>query len=60
MYGSDWPNSDHLAPYSVTFNLLTKYVGSKGPHALEKFFWKNSIAVYHWRQRIPTQPILSA
>jgi predicted TIM-barrel fold metal-dependent hydrolase len=55
LYGSDWPNSDQLAAYSVTFKMLTRYVGSKGQRALEKFFWRNSITVYRWRQRIPSQ-----
>jgi L-fuconolactonase len=58
LYGSDWPNSDHLAPYAETFDVIRQYVSRKGRRALEKFFWKNSIAVYRWRQRVVTQPSL--
>jgi predicted TIM-barrel fold metal-dependent hydrolase len=58
MYGSDWPNSDHLAPYADTFDIIQLYVRGKGPQALDKFFWKNSIAVYRWQPRTPGQPIL--
>jgi L-fuconolactonase len=56
MYGSDWPNSDHLASYADTFHIIQQYVNSKGTQALEKFFWKNSIGVYRWRQRAADQP----
>jgi L-fuconolactonase len=55
LYGSDWPNSDHLAPYARTFDIIRQYVARKGHRSLEKFFWKNSIAVYGWRQRAATQ-----
>lgn len=60
LYGSDWPNSDHLAPYAVTFNLLREYVGGKGRQASEKFFWKNSTVVYRWRHRDGAQADLAA
>lgn len=59
LYGSDWPNSDHLAPYASTFDLIRQYVTRKGSRATEKFFWKNSIAVYRWRPRSPNQPRLA-
>lgn len=60
LYGSDWPNSDHLASYADTFEMIRQYVAGKGRGAQEKFFWKNSIAVYRWRQRVATQPQLAA
>jgi L-fuconolactonase len=58
LYGSDWPNSDHLASYADTFTVAKNYVNTKGPPAAEKFFWKNSLTAYHWRQREPNQPLL--
>jgi L-fuconolactonase len=55
MYGSDWPNSDHLAPYPMTIRLLEKYVAKKDLRAQEKFFWRNSIKAYRWKPRSPAQ-----
>ncbi len=51
LYGSDWPNSDHLATYAQTLGLVRVYVHTKGPEASRKFFWANSIAAYKWRPR---------
>ncbi len=58
LYGSDWPNSDHLASYAQTLAIVRDYVVPKGPKVCEKFFWKNSIAAYNWRRRTANQPIL--
>jgi predicted TIM-barrel fold metal-dependent hydrolase len=55
LFGSDWPNSDHLASYAETLALVRSYVVTKGPPALEKYFWRNSIAAYGWRARRPDQ-----
>jgi predicted TIM-barrel fold metal-dependent hydrolase len=56
LFGSDWPNSDHLANYPQTFGLVRQYIGTKSRIAEEKFFWRNSIAAYGWRPRLATQP----
>jgi L-fuconolactonase len=56
LFGSDWPNSDHVATYSETLDLVRSYVSTKGPVASEKYFWRNSIAAYGWRPRNPDQP----
>lgn len=56
LYGSDWPNSDHVASYGETLAILQGYVSKKGPAAQEKFFWRNSIQAYHWHRRAPDQP----
>jgi predicted TIM-barrel fold metal-dependent hydrolase len=56
MYGSDWPNSDHWAPYPKVLNVVSEYFISKGTAVAEKFFWKNSIAAYRWIKREPSQP----
>ena len=58
LYGSDWPNSDHLASYSETLAIVRGYVAPKGQSVGEKFFWKNSVAAYKWRRRLPDQPAL--
>jgi len=58
LFGSDWPNSDHVASYEQTLTLVRGYVARKTPAAQEKFFWKNSIAAYRWQRRKPDQPAL--
>lgn len=59
LYGSDWPNSDHLATYAETLAIVRGYVSRKGNEAQQKFFWKNSIAAYRWRRRQADQPVVS-
>jgi predicted TIM-barrel fold metal-dependent hydrolase len=56
IYGSDWPNSDHWGTYSQVLNVVRSYFSSKGKAVAEKFFWKNSVAAYHWVKREPSQP----
>jgi predicted TIM-barrel fold metal-dependent hydrolase len=56
LFGSDWPNSDHLATYAETLDLVQSYLSTKGPVASEKYFWENSIAAYGWRRRNSDQP----
>ena len=58
LFGSDWPNSDHVAPYDATMEIVQQYMASKSPAAREKYYWKNSIAAYRWRSRLPGQPSL--
>jgi L-fuconolactonase len=60
LFGSDWPNSDHLAPYADTFEIIRQYVAARGRSAMEKFFWKNSLAVYRWRGRTAAQRSLTS
>lgn len=48
VYGSNWPKSDHMGPYATVFGLVKQYVEPKGAAAMEKFFWKNALAVYKW------------
>ena len=58
LYGSDWPNSDHVATYAETLAIVRNYVTPKGERVAQKFFWKNSIAAYNWKRRLPDQPAL--
>jgi predicted TIM-barrel fold metal-dependent hydrolase len=57
-FGSDWPNSDHVASYQETLSIVRAYIAQKSPAVSEKFFWKNSIAAYRWHRRRPDQPAL--
>src|SRR5579884_799423 len=56
IYGSDWPNSDHIETYPQELTLVREYVLGKGRAAAEKVFWKNSVAAYRWTRRDPNQP----
>jgi L-fuconolactonase len=58
LFGSDWPNSDHVAPYSDTLSIVRAYIAGKSSTAREKYFWKNSCVAYKWRRRKPDQPAL--
>jgi len=55
LFGSDWPNSDHVAPYDATLSIVQRYISGKSVKAGEKYFWKNSIAAYRWRPRRSNQ-----
>jgi len=55
LYGSDWPNSDQWAGYSDVFRLANEFISAKGATAIEKFYWKNSIAAYSWVKRDSSQ-----
>jgi L-fucono-1,5-lactonase len=54
-FGSDWPNSDSLATYDETFGVAQRYIGTRSATAQQKYFWKNSIAVYKWQPRTTAQ-----
>ncbi|MEO6286923.1 MAG: amidohydrolase family protein [Dyadobacter sp.] len=56
LYGSDWPNSDQWLPFEDGLNLVREYFVKKGQSVAEKYFWKNSVAAYHWQKRDPSQP----
>jgi L-fuconolactonase len=55
-FGSDWPNSDHVAPYAQTLTIVRSYISQKSPAAQEKYFWKNSMVFYRWHRRRSNQP----
>jgi L-fuconolactonase len=58
IFGSDWPNSDHVAPFSDTIGIVRRYMAQKAREAQEKYFWKNSARIYRWKPRRPGQPSL--
>jgi L-fuconolactonase len=55
LFGSDWPNSDHVTSFAQTMSIVQKYIATKSPAAAEKYYWKNSRSAYHWQPRMPTQ-----
>jgi len=56
LFGSDWTNSEPMGTYSQTLDIVRQFFTGKGQGAAEKFFWKNSLAVYRWRSRAADQP----
>ncbi len=58
LFGSDWPNSDGVAPVDRIFAIAKEYFASKPRTVAEKYFWRNSIAAYKWIKRDPSQPSL--
>jgi predicted TIM-barrel fold metal-dependent hydrolase len=54
-FGSDWPNSDSLANYDDTFGVAQRYIATRSAGAQQKYFWKNSTAVYRWQPRTAAQ-----
>jgi L-fuconolactonase len=56
IYGSDWPNSDHIEEFPQELALVRQYFHGKGRDASEKFFWKNSALAYRWIKRDAKQP----
>lgn len=51
LYGSNWPVSDQIAPYTETLKIMTNYLRSRDPSTAAKYFWKNSVAAYSWQPR---------
>jgi L-fuconolactonase len=51
IYGSNWPVSDLVAPYSAMHRIVTDYFGKLDPSVAEKFFWRNSAKAYQWIPR---------
>jgi len=48
VYGSNWPVSNLIAPYSIVFKVVRDYFAGKDRQASEKYFWKNAKAAYRW------------
>ncbi|HTJ31297.1 MAG TPA: amidohydrolase family protein [Acidobacteriaceae bacterium] len=55
IFGSDWPNSDHVASFDQTFEIVRQYAACKSPEAQAKYFFHNSQAAYRWKPRRENQ-----
>ena len=60
LFGSDWPNSDNVAPLETVVAVAKDYFAGKGRAAAEKYFWRNSVAAYGWKPREAAQKITAA
>jgi len=49
LYASNWPASDLIALYPVVYQVILDYVSTKAKEEIEKFFWKNSLTAYKWK-----------
>jgi L-fuconolactonase len=58
LFGSDWPNSDGVAPIDKVVGVVREYFTTQPRAVAEKYFWKNSVAAYKWIKRDPSQPAL--
>ncbi len=56
LFGSDWPNSDGVAPIDRVFRIAKEYFATQPREVAEKYFWRNSVNVYKWVKREPSQP----
>jgi predicted TIM-barrel fold metal-dependent hydrolase len=56
LFGSDWPNSDGVAPIDKVVGVVREYFSTRPRAVAEKYFWKNSVAAYKWTRREPSQP----
>ena len=51
VFGSNWPVSERVAPYTTVHRIVAEYFAMKGKAAAENFFWKNSRKAYGWQVR---------
>ena len=58
LFGSDWPNSDGVAPIDKVVGVAREYFSGQPRAVAEKYFWENSVAAYKWIKREPSQPTL--
>jgi L-fuconolactonase len=50
-FGSNWPVCEQAGTYEQCIHIVRAYFAAKGAEATEKFFWRNSQAVYGWKER---------
>jgi predicted TIM-barrel fold metal-dependent hydrolase len=55
MFGSNWPETVGKATIPQAVSLMRSYFAGKPKLQAEKYFWRNSRAIYKWRQRTPQQ-----
>lgn len=56
MFGSNWPETVGKATIAQSVALMRAYFADKPRSRAEKYFWKNSKAIYKWTARSPNQP----
>ena len=56
MFGSNWPETVGKATIPQSVSLMRDYFADKPKDRAEKYFWRNSLAIYKWRKRAASQP----
>ena len=56
MFGSNWPETVGKATIPQSVSLMHSYFADKPKGQAEKYFWRNSLAIYKWRKRAASQP----
>ena len=56
IFGSDWPNSDHIAPLEETLGIVAAYMAGKTEAERHGYYFANSQAAYRWRPRSASAP----
>ena len=51
IFGSNWPVCESAADYTTLFQIVYRYVQSRGPVTTRKFFADNGQRAYRWRSR---------
>ncbi|WP_158941499.1 amidohydrolase [Granulicella sp. S190] len=51
IFGSDWPNSDHIAGLPKTVGQVKRYIMEKDADTRAKLFFETSKSAYKWRPR---------
>jgi predicted TIM-barrel fold metal-dependent hydrolase len=46
IYGSNWPVSNHAAPYATLYEIPRRYLEQRSVGVAEKFFLRNALAAY--------------
>jgi L-fuconolactonase len=59
MFGGDWPNSVGTATIPAALTLMRDYFAARPHRQAEKYFWRNSLAIYKWRPRTQAQSRLT-
>jgi L-fuconolactonase len=59
MFGGDWPNSVGTATIPEALALMRDYFASRPQRQAEKYFWRNSLAIYRWKPRTQAQTQLT-
>jgi L-fuconolactonase len=56
MFGGNWPETVGKATIPQSVSLMRTYFADKPKGQAEKYFWRNSLAIYKWRKRAASQP----
>lgn len=51
IYGSNWPVCERASDYATAFGVVRDFFAEKGEVALEKYWWRNALAAYRYRER---------